>query len=166
MTNHTIHETLFCLALLYKMVKCERKIEKQPWTELKRKLCVCTHLLLLKIHFISYSYRKNWRTQLAKLNKDQSLTAASKKGTKILNRRLLCRTQATSSTLHLTAHTTAPSRHPWYGSINMYFINALDNNHTILTEVFAPGYLILLGIWLFAVNRECEIILNYLICTS
>lgn len=140
--------------------------KKQSWTESKRKLCVYTHLLLLKIHLISYSCRKNWRTQLAKLNKDQSLTAASKNGTKIFNRRLLCRTQAASSTLHFTAHTIAPIRHPWYGSINMYFINAFDNNHTILTEVFAPGYFILLGLWLFAVNTECEIILNNLIFTS
>lgn len=144
----------------------KRKLKETTWTEFKRKVGVCTYLLLLKIHLISYSCRKNWRTQLAKLNKDQSLTAASKNGTKILNRRALCRTQAASATLHFTAHTTAPIRHPWNGSINMYFINAFDNNHTMLTEVFAPGYFILLGIWLFAVNTEHKIILNYLIFTT
>lgn len=146
-------------------MKGKLKNKKQPQTELKRKLCVCTHLLLLKIHFISYSYRKNWRAQLAKVNKDQSLTAASKDCTKILNRRVLCRIQASNSTLHFTAHTTAPMRHPWCGSINSCFIIAFDNNHAILTEVFAPGCFILLCIWLFAVNIQCGIIWNYLIFT-
>lgn len=119
-----------------------------------------------EIHFISYSYRKNWRIQLTKLNKDQSLTAACKNSTKILNRRLLCRTQAASSTSALHCSHNCTNYHPWYGSINTYFINAFDNNHTILTEVFTPGYFILPGIWLFAVNTEREIILNYLIFTS
>lgn len=158
-------------AVLFGFALQNGKMWKENWETrnnpelLKRNLGVCTHLLLLQIHFISYSYRKNWRIQLAKLNKDQSLTAASKNGTKIPNRRLLSRTEA-AAPLCNTAPTIAPIIHPCNGSINTYFINAFDNNHTILTEGFAPGYFILLGTLLFAVNTEREIILNYLIFTS
>lgn len=89
MTNHTAFWPFFSPppALLYSL----GKIQKENWGKtlnwVKEKSYICIqHLLIMKIHFLSCSYIKNWRTRFLLdtkfKRKDGSLTTASRKSPK------------------------------------------------------------------------------------
>lgn len=88
MTNHTTFWTfLFFLALLYSLGKMQKENwgKTLNWVHEISYICI-QHLLIMKIHFLSYSYIQNRRTKLLLdtkfKSKDGSLTTTSKKSHK------------------------------------------------------------------------------------